>query len=132
MYHLINLFCPNSNFTWSSIAVIIVERNCEKACSGVIMKFFAWFIIFKLSWTKISRVPDWHFWGFFLKAEKQNGRHRLPYFLFCAISSLLMNLQARFWCLVPGFLGQGNRLRYNKRWKRNMYGIISRYCSRKT
>ena len=42
-----------------------------KACFGVIMNFYDWFIILDTSWVGIRRMPAWHPWGIFLEGKNK-------------------------------------------------------------
>ena len=58
---------------WSNGWTDLVQRNPEKACVGVIMNFYGWFVILDHSWLRIRRMPAWHPWGIFLEAKSKRA-----------------------------------------------------------
>ena len=81
---------------------ILVQRNPEKACVGVIMNFYGWFVILDHSWLRIRRMPAWHPWGIFLEAKSKMATG--DYVLRNIFAS--KPIKTPFSCLPPCFQGQ--------------------------
>ena len=82
----------------------IVERNCEKACFDVIMKFFGLFVIYpepKSAGCQIGTFKE------FFKNRKTKWPPSI--FSFSIRGNIFTPNELTCTILVPCFLGQGNR-----------------------
>ena len=84
----------------SRLAVSPAE-SWKKACVGVIMNFYDWFVILDHFWVRTRRMPASPPWGMFLgaKSKMATGDYVLR-------NMLLSLLETLFWCLPPCFEGQ--------------------------
>ena len=63
------------------------------------MGYFNWTWFTGPSWTRISRVPDWHSWGNFFMSMKQkwpSNVRRINWIV--TITFLMFQLETWFWC----------------------------------
>ena len=59
-WHMMERYSPDAKWPYPA-----------KACFGVIMNFYDWFILSDTSWVGIRRMPAWHPWGIFLEGKNK-------------------------------------------------------------